>query len=126
MPYSNSDEQREYQRKWMAKRRSDYFKDKACANCKSKDRLELHHINPDLKVSHRIWSWSKDKREAELKKCIIVCNDCHKTLTKEWYKQNWQHGARRMYENGCKCPACLNYHELTSIDRGIRWLTTGT
>lgn len=81
MPYKNKDKQREYQRKWIAKRRADYFRDKVCARCGSEDDLQLDHIDPTTKVSHSIWSWSDKKRLAELAKCQVLCYICHKDKT---------------------------------------------
>ncbi len=68
---------REYGRKWVARRRADYFKDKFCVVCKSIANLELDHIDRSTKVSHCIWSWSQLRRDAELIKCQVLCNRCH-------------------------------------------------
>ena len=53
-----------------------------CACCgynKSNRALELHHINPNEKnfgISSKTYlAW--DKLENELKKCILVCSNCH-------------------------------------------------
>lgn len=79
MPYKDRDKQREYQRKWILSRRDEYLSDKSCKKCGSKKNLEVDHIDPKKKLSHRIWSWSKKRREAELKKCQVLCKDCHKS-----------------------------------------------
>lgn len=68
---------REYQRKWVADRRAKWFYDKSCSECGSKNRLELHHVDPKLKTSHRIWSWSWERIELEVQKCIVLCEVCH-------------------------------------------------
>jgi hypothetical protein len=52
-----------------------------CRQCGSKERLEIDHKNPDDKVSHAVWSWRKEKREAELAKCQVLCYKCHKRKT---------------------------------------------
>ena len=77
MPCATKELQREYQRKWMARRRAEYFADKHCLKCDRTDNLEIHHRDPSQKISHRIWSWSKKRREEELKKCDVLCADCH-------------------------------------------------
>ena len=44
---------REYQREWLAARRTEWLADKSCAVCGSDDRLEIDHIDPatkDLKL----------------------------------------------------------------------------
>src|SRR5262249_42011780 len=40
-------------------------------------KLEFHHFDPFDKISHRVWSWAPAKRDAELAKCIILCQRCH-------------------------------------------------
>ena len=79
MPYKDKAKQLEYQRKWMAARRAEYFDGKSCVTCGSTESLELDHIDPATKVSHRIWSWSTERREAELAKCQPLCRDCHES-----------------------------------------------
>lgn len=81
MPYKDKKKQLEYQKNWMRKRREEHFKDKHCVKCGSIEKLELDHINPEEKISHNIWSWSKERREVELKKCQILCNKCHEEKT---------------------------------------------
>lgn len=83
MPYKDKKAQMEYQRVWCANRRKEYV-DKhggKCVKCSSTHRLEFDHINPEEKVSHRIWSWSRDRIEAELAKCQLLCRDCHLSKT---------------------------------------------
>jgi len=77
MPYKDKEQQREFQRKWIAKKRAKYFEGKSCVNCGSKNNLELDHIDPYEKVSHRIWSWKEERFLEEVKKCQILCNPCH-------------------------------------------------
>ena len=54
-----------------------------CAQCGATDDLEIDHIDPATKVSHRIFSWSWARIESELSKCQLLCVPCHfqKTLT---------------------------------------------
>jgi len=77
MPIRDPDDRREYARKWMAARRAAFFTGKTCADCGSKTDLRLHHIDPGQKIHHTIWSWSRDRREREIAKCIILCQRCH-------------------------------------------------
>lgn len=81
MPYADPERQREYMREWYARRRAEWFEGKVCVDCGSTDRLELDHVDPATKVSHRIWSWSKARREAELAKCVVRCHDHHRAKT---------------------------------------------
>ena len=98
---------RNYQRLWIAKRRTSFFKDKFCVKCKSKENLELDHIDPEIKESHRIFSWSKKRFDAEIKKCQVLCRDCHKEKTRIWNFNRRQHG-RTLYGHGCRCKICYD------------------
>lgn len=77
MPYKDPLQRKEYQRKWCAARRAAYIAGKVCAMCGGDRSLEFHHRNPDEKISHRIWSWSTVRLEAELAKCDVLCRSCH-------------------------------------------------
>lgn len=69
MPFVNAEKQRAYVRTWTAKRRAEWLADKACVACGATEQLEVDHIDPAAKSSHRIWSWTKERRDAELAKC---------------------------------------------------------
>jgi hypothetical protein len=73
---------REYQRIWIAARRAAFFAGKVCAKCGNSENLELDHIDPAVKVSAAIWSWSDERRAIELAKCQVLCHDCHLKKTK--------------------------------------------
>jgi len=108
MPYKDPDTQREYNRLWVKQRKEEFFKEKSCAKCGSKDSLELDHIDPSQKISHSIWSWSKVKRDVELEKCQVLCNPCHKEKS-ELYKSELRsipHGSGLSGKRNCKCPEC--------------------
>lgn len=80
---ATAEAQREYQRLWVARRRAAFFSGKSCIQCGSTEGLELDHTDrttkdPVLKLGTRIWSWSEDKRAAEIAKCQILCHECHK------------------------------------------------
>jgi hypothetical protein len=83
MTYRDPERQRQYQRAWMAKRRAEFMAGKACVFCGSTERLELDHIDRHQKTHHRIWSWTKERREAEIAKCRVLCRPCHIERTKE-------------------------------------------
>lgn len=107
MAYKDKEAQREYQRQWVAKRRAEFFADKSCVLCGSTDRLELDHIDPSAKVSHRIWSWSEARRSAEIEKCQVLCYDHHKEKSSRDRADRVVHGTATMYTfKKCKCPEC--------------------
>jgi hypothetical protein len=98
-------------------RRVRWFKDHGPCACGSWSDLELHHVNPETKVSHRIWSWCNAKREAELAKCVAFCSACHKAITAQQTKtlftlpqKEWKHGTLNTYNRrGCRCIGCREY-----------------
>lgn len=70
-----------YQRSWKARRRAGWIASQGglCKNCGSVEELEVDHIDPALKTVNPtdIWSMSKEKREAELANCQVLCKDCN-------------------------------------------------
>lgn len=119
MPYRDPVQQRAYQREWMATRRKAWLDERGpCINCGSTQNLEVDHVNAVQKITHRVWSWSAERREAELNKCVVRCHDCHKKKTAEahenpTYEIRFRHGSRSMYQkHRCRCKACMNWNKL--------------
>lgn len=119
MPYRDPDMQRRYQREWMARRRAEWFDGKVCVDCGGTERLEVDHVDrrlksPKLKKTNTsIWSWSQERRDVELAKCVVRCRDCHqrKTIAVDipQYTNDPPHGTRGRYESRryrCRCDAC--------------------
>ena len=52
-----------------------------CVLCGSNEELQLDHIDPQTKISHRIFTWSEERRLKELAKCRVLCWRCHKKKT---------------------------------------------
>jgi len=65
---------------------NDYKTNKGCAHCGFKDdpvALDFHHENRADKIinvsSHWRSSWKQfEKMKAEMKKCIVLCANCHR------------------------------------------------
>ncbi len=79
---------REYQRKWIMRRRNEWIKDHGpCAHCGSHKELEVDHRNAATKKLPvtALWSLSPSnpKRVKELAKCWVLCKTCHKRKTLE-------------------------------------------
>lgn len=82
MPYVDPDIQRAYQRDWIARNRLEWIAAHGpCVDCGSWDELQVDHVDATTKVAHRIWSWSRERREAELVKCVVRCQPCHARKT---------------------------------------------
>lgn len=112
MPCATREEQREYQRKWIARRRSAWLSANGpCVKCGSTEHLEVDHIDPETKVNHNVWSWKEERRLGELAKCQILCYDCHKNKTREQFTYPLIHGTALAYgKKGCRCRVCKDGH----------------
>lgn len=107
MPYKDPAERTAYQRKWMRARRETWLQQNGPCRCGSWADLEVDHVDPSQKVSHRIWSWSESRRAAELAKCQVLCGDCHKAKTAQEKKARAKHGSETMYvKYKCRCDDC--------------------
>ena len=82
MPFKTKHARALYQRRWENARREAWIRRNGpCVVCGSIEQLQVDHINPMLKITHRVWSWSKLRMEAELKKCQVLCVACHRDKT---------------------------------------------
>lgn len=82
MPYKDPAKRSSYQNEWLKKRRLKWLLENGpCVRCGSSTDLQVDHKNAQLKVTHRLWSWSKEKRDKELAKCWVLCRSCHLTKT---------------------------------------------
>jgi 5-methylcytosine-specific restriction endonuclease McrA len=108
MPCKDKEKASAYQNKWMQNRRRKWIAANGpCVRCKSSEDLQVDHIDHTKKTSHRIWSWSKKKLEAELSKCRVLCKKCHrKKTTLERGQKPARHGSKVMYNYGCRCDEC--------------------
>lgn len=110
MAYKDKTKQRKYQREWVAKRRKDTIRKRGgkCKRCSSSVNLEFHHRNRKQKLDHKVWSWSEERREKELRKCDLLCSSCHNLETaKERGYGRSPHGTITSYKKyKCRCKAC--------------------
>lgn len=120
-PATQREYQRKYQREWMRRRRAEYLAGKTCAWCGDDGPLEVDHIDPAQKISHRIWSWSAERRTAELSKCQILCVDCHDVKTWNVDRGLRACGTTAKYRRGCRCADCRSANaEKTRLARARR------
>ena len=107
---------REYQARWVRNRRLTWLKEHGpCVQCGSWDDLELDHKDPTQKVTHNVWSWSQERRDQELAKCQVLCEECHKQKTLMQLIRSAPPGMS--WCAGCR--AFLDVSEFTS--RAPRW-----
>src|ERR1700752_1314606 len=84
--WKDQDKKRAYQREWVRKRREEYIARRggACEKCGCTVDLEFHHTKPLVKVTHRIFSYSRKRIEKELSTCLLLCRiPCHKNEQKK-------------------------------------------
>jgi len=111
VPYSDPVLQRQYQNEWLKKRRRDWLAENGpCVDCGSWAELEVDHLDPAVKVTHRVWSWSSEKRKAELAKCVVRCEPCHSLRTSSQMRTR----------------ICINGHDKDVVGRDSYGLPSGT
>jgi hypothetical protein len=82
VPYKDREKRNAYQNAWMQRRRNAWIAEHGpCIDCRSWDELQVDHVDASTKITHRIWSWSRVRREAELAKCVVRCKPCHEQKT---------------------------------------------
>lgn len=98
---------REYRKKYykdvVRPRRLAWLSGKTCHLCGSSEDLHLHHVNRADKVGHSIWTWSEERREKEIAKCIPLCKKCH---TEHHRIERMKHGLSAYSRRGCRCDVC--------------------
>ena len=113
MGYKDIEVQRKFQREWAANRKREFYIGKYCVRCGTTERLELDHIDRTKKISHNIWSWSKERRETEISKCQILCHTCHWEKTRDDLGWRLKHGTATAYKNyHCRCSDCMEANRL--------------
>jgi hypothetical protein len=108
VPYADPAKQRAYQLERYHKIRADWFEGKSCVHCASTAELEVHHVDPERKFDHKLWSWTPERRAAELEKCEVLCRPCHQRLHGE--RRRSPCGTAARYRAGCRCSACRVAH----------------
>lgn len=134
MPYKDPVARREYARQWVAQRRAEWFEGKSCVLCGSTDDLQLDHVDANTKVSHKIWSWSRERREAELAKCRVLCRPCHDVKSAGERAVGEAHGSVKLTEEqvlairssalSCRKLSVIygiHFANISKIKRGVLW-----
>ena len=88
-----------------------------CRKCGSVTELEFDHIDPSTKIDTISNMLAKsvhvDIHHAELKKCQLLCRQCHLEKTREIDGLKAEHGKYSMYRNyKCRCDLCKEANRL--------------
>jgi hypothetical protein len=120
------EERRLYQRQYRKNLRQnalDYLGGK-CIKCGSSEDLEFDHIDPSTKKANisSMLDAPKTLFWEEVRKCQILCHDCHLEKTRIYLKivnvgkvpankiVNPEHGTERMYSREkCRCVLCKRW-----------------
>lgn len=107
---------KEYMREYMLKRyyaRIDDAKKRLggkCAKCGAKEKLQFDHIDPITKLDtiSNLWNYTKERLDAELSKCQLLCCACHEEKTLNdlgRVSAKNTHGTLSSYRY-CRCDLC--------------------
>lgn len=95
-----------------------------CVNCGSSTNLEFDHINPSTKsfgIGSKIRSYSISRIRNELKKCQLLCHECHMAKNKIDNGEA-QHGSLTMYtHHKCRCIQCKQAHNKHQLEYKRMW-----
>lgn len=110
---------RGYRYGYMAGRRSTWLEQNGpCRHCGSWERLEVDHVDPAQKVTHRVWSLTREVREAELAKCQVLCFRCHRAKHAAETRKPLVHGTINAYrKHRCRCEKCRAVNTMAEAAR---------
>lgn len=119
------DQRRKLQREWLKARRESWITANGpCSSCGSNNSLQVDHIDRKTKISHRVWSWRRERREQELAKCQVLCDKCHKLKSKleaQNYLRKVSHGTPHEYlRHRCRCSDCKNAYSTWRKNKYVR------
>jgi 5-methylcytosine-specific restriction endonuclease McrA len=114
--------------RYHARRREWIEENGPCARCGSIERLEVDHIDPNLKTSHSLpWTCSLERMNKELENCQVLCHECHLVKTREDYEARRviRHGTRTAYQYyRCRCDLCRRAQALYRKSRVLAGAST--
>src|SRR5580704_3746710 len=97
-----------YMKAWYARRRAVAIEKLAskCIRCGSIENLQFDHVNPATKLMavSKMWTASEVRFQAELAKCQLLCEDCHKEKTLS--EISVPHGGGVSGKKNCPCRPC--------------------
>lgn len=116
----NAEQMRQYMTNYRSTLREEFIDllGGQCVQCSSTTDLEFDHIDPKTKLFN-ISGFHKSREAllAELKKCQLLCSECHKAKTQALPRTLKGCGSVSSYRRGCRCAACK--HEM--LEARHRW-----
>lgn len=79
----------------------------SCAECGGLSDLEFDHIEPKEKtfnIGRALTSASESKLAGEMRKCQLLCQNCHRDKTNS--EQSVEHGGGLTGKKNCLCELC--------------------
>jgi len=83
-----------------------------CVRCGSTENLQFDHTNPKKKLNRipNLIDAPEDVLAAEVDKCVLLCDKCHREKTREMGEHGQpkaRHGTLWMYKKyNCRCNKC--------------------
>lgn len=112
MPMKTPDEQRKFQREWIAARKLEWIVEQGhgCAKCgMTEGPFDIDHIDRTKKTMNasQMFSRRPEIYRKELENCQVLCKPCHKQKTRSEVMKIAEHGTMLMYKKrGCRCDEC--------------------
>lgn len=113
-----------YINKWFKKIKAINLLGGMCCKCgeDSPFVISFHHIDPknkDKNITELLWGcW--DKIEEEIKKCIVLCDNCHREEHSSLKSKDLRKRNNKLicleYKNIYKCSKCSYDKELTALE----------
>lgn len=124
-----------YHREYYLKRRQeylDYLGGGPCASCGSPDDLEFDHIDPAQKSFNiRVTSAMTNEVKAELDKCQLLCNACHREKSAAHTREvllasGFTHGTQYAWmKRKCRCEVCTAAKDAYNQERRQKRIDAG-
>jgi hypothetical protein len=100
---------RDYVKKRTAERRAQGYKllGGECVECGSKENLQFDHRDrrrKEFNLSTAMWHVSWPRFIAEIKKCRLLCQGCHRVYSAQ--QKSVPHGGGVQGRKNCRCEPC--------------------
>lgn len=88
MGYKDKARQNSYQVRWYKARRDQWIQEHGpCVQCGSWEELEFLRPKNEGRLSHQVWSWTPERRNAALAQAKVYCRSC--ATIEKGMRNNW-------------------------------------